>query len=134
MDAVSTRPERAGKTRGYWSSARAGPIEWYCPPGSVASERHGHGQKSQPQIRREQGIDILSSSLPLFFTSSHWPVGSQRAWTREVSPMGHKAGQRRRKMSGGGESEGNNTVGTTGKILPSLGTKVYIGCVTDAAS
>ena len=48
--------------------------------------------------------------------------------------MGHKAGQRRRKMSGGGESEGNNTVGTTGKILPSLGTKVYIGCVTDAAS
>ena len=101
MDAVSTRPERAGKTRGYWSSARAGPIEWYCPPGSVASERHGHGQKSQPQIRREQGIDILSSSLPLFFTSSHWPVGSQRAWTREVSPMGHKAGQRRRKMGVG---------------------------------
>ena len=31
------------------------------------------------------------------------------------------------RRHGGGESEGNNTVGTAVKILPSLGTKVYTG-------
>ena len=101
MDAVSARPERAGETLGILELCWGRAYRAVCLPGAVASERHGHGQKSQPQTRREPGIDILSSSLPLFFTTSHWPVGSQRAWTPEVSPTGHKEGQRRRKVGMG---------------------------------